>query len=172
MIVGPSGAGKDTLLALTHAQLSHRADIVFVRRVITRAPDANEEHEPIDKRSFEALRAAGDFALAWEAHGLCYGVPKSIEAEIVAGRQVVVNLSRAIVAEARARYPSLVIEITAAEAQLRERLLRRGRESAEDIAMRLKSSRLASASSADIVIVNDGLVEQALRRLVALIGGD
>jgi ribose 1,5-bisphosphokinase PhnN len=39
LIVGPSGAGKDTLLP--RAATAHNADIVFVRRIVTRPPSGS-----------------------------------------------------------------------------------------------------------------------------------
>ena len=170
-IIGPSGAGKDTLLGLASAHLAARRDVIFARRVITRPAEPNEPHEPADEAEFLARCAAGGFALHWAANGLRYGIPVSVEAEIARGRHVVASLSRTVVAEARARYPAFVIEITAPSGLLRERLLRRGREGAGDIKARLARSAAIDAGGADAVIVNDAAAEDAGLRLAALIGG-
>ncbi len=108
-IVGPSGAGKDALIRGLAARLGEADQIVFARRVVTRAADAFEDHETLAEAEFLAARAQGRFALSWSAHGLHYGVPREIEARLAAGLAVVCNLSRAAVAEARRLYrPSLV----------------------------------------------------------------
>lgn len=167
MIVGASGAGKDTLLGFARTRFAHRADIVFARRVITRPADATEAHEPVDAAEFAARRSTGGFALDWQAHGLHYGIPKSIEADIATGKTAVANVSRGIVESARARFPSFVIEIVASPRSLQDRLLRRNRESADGIAARLQ--RDSAIVQPDAVIANDGAVEAAGSRLVALI---
>ena len=73
LVVGPSGAGKDTLIAAGRAALGEDPRFVFPRRVVTRpAVAALEDHESVSPEAFAAARQAGAFALDWEAHGLCY----------------------------------------------------------------------------------------------------
>src|SRR6266511_772466 len=100
-VVGPSGAGKDSLLRYAASQLSGDSRFAFPRRVITRKPaDETERHDSITLEEFaDAVRQAR-FALHWEAHGLHYGIPASIDADLAAGRTVAVNVSRNILAEA------------------------------------------------------------------------
>ena len=167
MIVGASGAGKDTLLDFAKLQLADRFDIVFVRRVITRPVDATEAHETVDEAGFAARKAAGGFALDWQAHDLRYGIPKSIEADIAEGRQVVANVSRSIVEAARRRFPSLVIEVAAGRSMLQSRLLQRNRETEDQIAMRLQRDPVSVQP--DAVVANDGSIEAGGLRLAALI---
>ncbi|MBD0273468.1 MAG: phosphonate metabolism protein/1,5-bisphosphokinase (PRPP-forming) PhnN, partial [Acetobacteraceae bacterium] len=129
-VVGPSGAGKDTLMAGARALIGPRdGRFRFVRRAITRPAEAGgEDHEPLDREAFLRRRDAGGFALWWEAHGLLYGVPRDIETDLAGARCVVANLSRGALAEAASRYPLLVLEITAPPAVLAARLAARGRE--------------------------------------------
>ena len=137
-VVGPSGAGKDTLMEGARAVLAADARFRFVRRCITRPAEAGgEAHEALTREAFAARRAQGGFALWWEAHGLLYGIPRDIEAELAAGRVVVANLSRHALADAAARYPLRVLLITAPVALRAARLAGRGREDAADIAARL-----------------------------------
>ncbi|MCA1777207.1 MAG: phosphonate metabolism protein/1,5-bisphosphokinase (PRPP-forming) PhnN, partial [Loktanella sp.] len=135
-VVGPSGAGKDTLIA---AACRARPALVRARRVITRpAAAGGEDFEGVSAAEFARRRAAGDFAIDWRAHGLCYAIPAVIDADLAAGRDVAFNGSRAALAQAVARYPALrVLLVTAPAGVLARRLAARGREDAGRIAARL-----------------------------------
>ena len=138
LVVGPSGAGKDTLMVGARAALAADGRVRFVRREITRGAEAGgEDHVAVDMATFVRRRAAGAYALSWEAHGLGYGVPADIAEDVRAGRLVVVNGSRGAIGEAAARFPVVVLEVTAPAEVLARRLAARGRETAEDIASRL-----------------------------------
>ncbi len=174
-IVGPSGVGKDTLIAYAKARLGAdaRLPVHFVRRVITRAADGStEDHDSLSPEAFETARAGGAFSLSWDAHGLHYGLPASVDRQIAAGHTVVANLSRAALPALKVRYRHVaVVAITASPETLTRRLMARGRESADDV-----SSRLARASGSDLVlggavttIINDGPIEDAGDALVAAI---
>ncbi len=87
LVIGPSGAGKDTLIAAARDALAGDARFLFPRRHVTRASDS---HEPVEERTREAFareQAAGGFALSWAAHGQLYGVPRDIEAALARARR-------------------------------------------------------------------------------------
>ena len=166
LVVGPSGVGKDTLLAGAKA-----ADpaLHWARRVITRPATAGgEPFEATTDAQFQSRLAAGDFALHWQAHGLSYGVPKSQLAPLDQGRTVLLNGSRGALDQALALYPGLtVIRVSAPSALLADRLMARGRESRADIEARL--SRAAydlPAGLAVVDIVNDASPETGIARLL------
>lgn len=160
-VVGPSGAGKDTLMAVARARIGPDGRFRFVRRSITRPAEAGgEDHEPMGREAFLARRDSGGFALWWEAHGLLYGVPRDVEADLAAGRCAVANLSRGALAEAQARFPLLVLEITAPPEVLAARLAARGREGAADIAARLAREAPLPPSLDARRVVNDGPPEE------------
>jgi ribose 1,5-bisphosphokinase len=150
LIAGPSGAGKDTLIHLARQRLRDEPRFVFVRRVITRPRDGGaEDHEPASVAEFARRHEDGAFALSWEAHGLCYGVPRTIEQDLVDGRVVIVNVSRAIIPEAVHRYPnSQVVIITAPVEMLAARLAERGREPLSQHEARLSRPDLPAGSRA------------------------
>jgi ribulose-bisphosphate carboxylase large chain len=163
LVVGPSGAGKDTLLDAARRRLAGDARIRFARRVITRPAEAGgEEHEAVSDAEFASRR----FALAWDAHGLHYGIPEQAAADVRAGRVVVANVSRTVIAQAAARFPVQVIEVTAAPATLAARLGARGRESAADIAARLARQVPVPPGVPVLRVANDGAVEDGVRRFV------
>ncbi len=161
LVVGPSGAGKDTLLNAARDFLAHDPRFRFVRRVITRPAGAGAEaHEAVTEAAF----AARDFALQWQAHGLRYGIPADAIGD---GFAAVANVSRTVIAEAARRFRVRVIEITASPNVLAARLASRGRETAADIAARLARSVEMSEHMPIETIVNDGSLEDAVVRFVA-----
>ena len=167
-VVGPSGAGKDTLMAGARAALAGDARIRFVRRAITRPAEAGgEDHRALTEAEFAAELAAGGFALHWQAHGLRYGIPRDIEDDLAQGRVVAANLSRSVLAEAGARYPLLVLEITAPLEVLAARLAARGREDAADVAARLAREAAVPPGLALRRVMNDGPVEAGVAAVVA-----
>ena len=68
-VCGPSGAGKDSVIASARQTLGARADIVFARRMITRGTKAGSDHEAVDEAEFSFLRECRGLAWHWEAHG-------------------------------------------------------------------------------------------------------
>ena len=167
-VVGPSGAGKDTLMGAARDRLLGDARFVFARRAITRPAEAGgEDHEALSPAEFAARRDAGGFALWWEAHGLLYGIPRAIEAEMAAGRVVIANLSRGVLADADARYQLRVLRITAPLPVLTARLLARGREKAADIEARLAREVKLPEGLDVVTVMNDGPVQAGVEDVLA-----
>ncbi|MGZ9722690.1 phosphonate metabolism protein/1,5-bisphosphokinase (PRPP-forming) PhnN [Rhizobium miluonense] len=171
LIVGPSGAGKDTLIDLARRELVDNPRIRFVQRTITRPASVGEDHNPMDVASFEQAIGQGAFALHWEAHGLQYGLPIVIDQWLAAGDVVVANGSRAMLHEARYRYPQLtIVNITAPVDILARRLVERGRESIGSVCQRLTRAETHLVDGADVVhIDNSDLPEIAAGKLTALL---
>ncbi|MCB8880556.1 phosphonate metabolism protein/1,5-bisphosphokinase (PRPP-forming) PhnN [Acidisoma cellulosilytica] len=167
LVVGPSGSGKDTLLAGAAAALQDDPRFVFARRTVTREA-ANEDHDTASVPAFLARQAAGDFAITWEAHGLHYGVPAQNLRALADGQTVVINVSRAVIAEVAARFPVAVVEITAPIALRSQRLADRHRETAADIAERLSREVPLQAERLHS-IVNDGSIAEGIGALVRLL---
>jgi ribose 1,5-bisphosphokinase len=161
LVVGPSGAGKDTLLTAAREALRQDARFHFAQRVITRPTDAGgEEHQAITEQEF----AARDFALQWQAHGLRYGIP----ADVIDSRDVVVaNVSRTVVAEAAQRFTVRVIEVTAPPEVLAARLAARGREDEADVAARLARPATLPTHVSIETVVNDGSLSDGVGRFLA-----
>ena len=174
LVVGPSGAGKDTLIRGARAALAGEARFVFPRREITRpADDTHEHHVPVSQAEFDKRRARGTYALSWRAHGLGYGVPREVDDSLTAGHSVVVNVSRGVIGEARARYDNLAILcITVPPGVLRQRLAARGREAEADVAARLSRAAAFEVGGAGVTtLVNDGAPEAMIAKFVRLLRG-
>lgn len=178
-VVGPSGAGKDTLIGHARAALAADRAFLFARRLVTRHANAFEDHDTIDEGAFSAgHEGGGGFALSWRAHGLGYALPAEIGEAAARGTIVVCNLSRGVLAEARRRFPRLaVVEVTAPPEVLAARLSARGREGAAAIAARLaREASMQPRLVADLVIVNDRPLAESggtlVRFLSCLAGGD
>ena len=168
-VVGPSGAGKDTLMAHAAEALQGRDDVVFVRRVITRDASAGgENHHGVSVTEFEALEESGHFAVSWGAHGLFYGIPADTKDAVAAGHLVIANGSRSALPDFKAAYPRLVVvNITARPEVLAARLEARGRESREDILLRLQRSTLTIGDDYDVVTIdNSDALEDSARSLI------
>ena len=170
LVVGPSGAGKDTMIAGARGKFVNAAEFVFPRREITRAPDlGGEDYRAVSRAAFERRRATGDYCLSWQANELAYGIPKTIERDLAAGRVVVINVSRTAVERARALYPGRVriVVVTAPAAVLARRLRRRGREDAADIADRLARAGAYPVAGDDVAtVLTDRPVDQSIADFV------
>ena len=174
-VVGPSGAGKDALLDYARAHLPTEANIRFARRWVTRPAGAGgEAHLPLTQAQFEQKVQQGTFAMHWQAHGNRYGIGTEIRDWLRAGSAVVVSGSREYLPQALADFPDMrVLLVTVNPGVLRERLLRRGRESSAKIEERLyRASQFGVPTHAAVVeIRNDGPLEEGEAAMLhALLG--
>ncbi|MET4426100.1 phosphonate metabolism protein/1,5-bisphosphokinase (PRPP-forming) PhnN [Bradyrhizobium sp. RT3a] len=170
LVVGPSGAGKDTLLRLAQAACVDDHDIVFPRRVVTRESSEAEDNMAMSRDEFRRAREHGDFAVHWEAHGHSYALPLEINDDILAGRAVVANVSRTVIGALRQAYANVVVvAITAPPDVLAQRLAARARHSDGNIADRLARSVDDTSANADVTILNAGSADYHSRQLVRVI---
>ena len=167
-IVGPSGAGKDTLIAHARAALAGDPAFLFVRRMVTRGANAFEDHDTIDEATFAAGHASDGFALSWRAHGLGYALPAATRDAVEAGTVAICNLSRGVLAEARRRFPRVVVVfVTAPPDVIAGRLAARGRESETAIRERLaREAAFCDPIGADLTVMNDRPVEVTSGELI------
>jgi len=173
LVVGPSGVGKDSIIAGAAQRFRDEPRIVFPRRLITRPATAGgEDHIALSPIDFAERRDSGRLLLHWRAHGLDYGLPQALTADLAAGRVVVANVSRSVVAEARRRLaPVVVVAIAASPETLARRLAGRGRETSADIESRLTRTIALPPDQIDVVIDNDGTLDAAVDRFVEVSRG-
>lgn len=169
-VMGPSGAGKDSVLAWVRLH-GVSNDVLCAHRYITRPADAGgENHVALSEEEFRLRAKRGLFALTWQAHGLRYGIGREIQHWLGLGAQVLVNGSRDAYAQARERFPALrPVVITASHETIAARLAARGRESAVEIAERLARRDAYQAPADALIIHNDGSLIDAGARLLKAI---
>lgn len=162
VVVGPSGAGKDSVLSAWRQHLG-TLPVHFARRVVTRPPDRSEPHEAMSEQAFEQALRAGQFATWWSAHGLRYALRWRELAPLADARWVVVNGSRAHLPTLRRQAPALhAVELTAPAELRARRLAVRGREDTRDVAARLQRDPKAEVT---VSIHNDSTLSSAVERL-------
>jgi phosphonate metabolism protein PhnN/1,5-bisphosphokinase (PRPP-forming) len=170
LVVGPRGAGKDTLLDAAREALAGDDRFVLAQRVITRIKKAGgENHVAASDEEFANLTAQGAFMLHWHAHGLSYGIQQTALHALERGQHVIANASRSILDQARTQYvPTRVLLVTVSEPVSRQRLLTRGREQAADIEQRLARASAFAVSGPEVVtILNEGSIEDGTTAFLA-----
>ncbi len=174
LVVGPSGAGKDSLIDGARAILGN--GYTFARRVITRPSGSpGEDHDGVSDMEFTRRQHAGEFLVTWDAHELRYGLPSALTDTLATGTHVIANGSRGVVAELAARLPRFaVVLVTAPPEVLAQRIASRGRESGDQVARRVGRQAAPMPDGVPCITVsNDSTLEVGVTRFVdALRQGD
>jgi len=181
VISGPSGVGKDTVLATLRKRHS-KDDRHFVTTVTTRRPRQRErpgvDYHFLDMARFEQLRDCGAL-LEWaNNHGNWYGTPRDQVMEALAGgRDAICKLDVKGARAIRALAPSAVTIFVKPPSReiLLARLLKRGAETAEEIARRTRDAdnELAMEPLYDHVVVNhEGGVDRTARTIDRIIADE
>lgn len=168
LIAGPSGAGKDTLIGLARARLAPGAKVVFPQRCVTREASAAEDNIVLTPEAFAAGIESGAFLLFWRAHGVEYAIPVTIAEAVARGECVVLNVSRTVIDQARDWFAEVSVVYIDAPVDVRaRRIAYRGRETADEVALRLARAPAAfEPAQADLLINNEGEPGQAAEQLV------
>ena len=180
LAMGPSGAGKDTLLLGARAALSNDPRVHFISRRLTRSADRTTDIEiSVTPEEFARAEAASEHAFSWDAHRTRYAIAHAaLDTALAANGRCLLNVSRTIIDDVRAYAAARGVEvyclyITCSDAALRERLLARGRESASAIDERLARSRAIRPYGAHVLTIpNEGSVEEGVNLVVRTLLGD
>jgi ribose 1,5-bisphosphokinase len=170
-LIGPSGSGKDSVLDAARERLAERG-VRIARRVITRSAEAvGESAEAVSHDEFDRLERSGAFAMSWRANELAYGIPSQIDRWLAAGDDVLVNGSRGYLPAARERYPELLAVLLGVRPEvLRQRLLKRNRETPEQVEARLaRNARFEEALDEVFLLDNSGDLQDSVDKLLRLI---
>lgn len=175
LVTGPSGVGKDSLIAYVKERLKDDHHFIFPRRTVTRTSMAEaEDHDSISPEGFAAARADGAYCLHWEAHSLSYGVPKSAGDAVRQGSIAICNVSRTILPQARDSFPgSICVSVTTNAEALLARVIARGRETESEARQRIARQTPSCPNGMENwEIDNSGLLsvagENLLQRLKSL----
>jgi ribose 1,5-bisphosphokinase len=148
--------------------------VVFAHRYITRPFDAGGENFISLLPSEFALRQSAHlFWLAWQSHGLHYGIGREVLLWLSSGVDVVVNGSRAYLSQVQALATQenvlfIPVWIHCDRDILADRLMRRGRESASDIAERLAAADRYVMPDHAVVIDNSQALASSTAVFLAL----
>ena len=176
VVSGPSGVGKDAMLALVREQ---RPEVFWAITATTRAMRPGEEHGVHHlfhtREEFLELLERGELLEHAEVYGNLYGVPRAPVREALAeGRDAIVRTDVQGAASIRALAPDALLIFVAPPSleELERRLRSRDTESAEETALRVEMSRreMRDAAWFDAVVVNEtGGLEDAAQEVMAVI---
>lgn len=166
-VIGPSGAGKDSLMLAARRALDGEP-IAFAHRYITRPAAAGGENFVALSVAEFAVRAQQDtFWLSWGSHELHYAIGREVLSWLQSGLTVVVNGSRAYLPQAQAVCVQAGVKLVPVWVQcdvtiLAQRLRARGRESEAQIGERLARATEFTAPGDALIIDNSGSLDEAL----------
>jgi phosphonate metabolism protein PhnN/1,5-bisphosphokinase (PRPP-forming) len=169
LMVGPSGAGKDSLIQAAAETLAGNRSYVIARRAITRPADsAREDHEPLSIDEFRRRLERDDFMLSWTVYDTHYGIPRSYDELLATGTHVIANVSRTVVGPAVTDFaPARVIQVTAPREVLEARL--RARADPATVAARLARAVMLPEGIPVTHLLNVGDLSAGAARLVHLL---
>lgn len=178
VVSAPSGAGKTTLIrALLARGGAHAERLAFSVSHTTRRPRPGEvegvAYHFVTRPVFEAMAAEGRF-LEWaRVHDRLYGTSRdAVEAELAAGRDVLLDIDVQGARQVKERFPQAasIFVLPPSFAELRQRLMGRGQDAPEQVATRLRAAleEVRCYETYDYVILNDD-PDRAADELAAII---
>ncbi len=176
IVSAPSGAGKSSLVT---AAIADDPQLILSVSYTTRPPRAGEvngrEYHFVERSTFEAMLARGEFLESAEVHGNRYGTSqKWIENTRAKGLDIMLEIDWQGARQVRKAFPDAVgifiLPPTPVLPELERRLRGRGQDSEEAIQRRLRGARgeISHLGEFDYVIINKEF-EEARRDLAAIV---
>ncbi len=174
IVAAPSGAGKSSIV---NACLARDANISLSISFTSRAPRPGERHHEhfhfVSAGEFERMVAAGDFFEHARVHGDWKGTARqSVEPQLAAGRDVLLEIDWQGAAQVRVQVPEAVsvFILPPSRAALEQRMRARGQDSEAVIAQRLAAAReeMSHYGEFDYVIVNE-VFDTAVAQMCAIL---
>ena len=174
VVSAPSGAGKSTLVQRLVATVP---DLIFSISFTTRKPRPGEldgrDYFFIDDARFDTMIHDGGFVEWVQVYGHRYGTGRDwLEGVLATGRDVLLDIETTGALNLKKAIPDarMIFILPPSTAALEERLRSRGKDSEEQIAIRLQHARheLELYFAYDYLILNDDL-ELAYRQLEGIV---
>lgn len=178
IVSGPSGAGKDAVLAEVRERAGHFGVPVTMT---TRTPRDGEvdgrEYIFVTRDEFERALAAGELLEHAEVYGNLYGVPRSqLRAVLESGRDVIMRVDVQGAATLRGLLPgALFIFIAPPSLDVLEARMRARGDDPATFPPRLEAAarELRAAATFDHTVINDdGNLDAAVERVLAIVAAE
>ncbi|HXF50834.1 MAG TPA: guanylate kinase [Dehalococcoidia bacterium] len=190
VITGPSGVGKDTVVArLTNSELRKRSLVERLRALdlplhvvvtATNRPPRPGERDGVDyiflsDEEFDRKLAEGGFLEHAEVYGQKKGVPRDqVERALAEGKDVLLRVDPQGAATIKRLIPEAVVIfiLPGTMTELEQRIRARGGDTEEDIQRRLQEAarEIGSLAGFDYAVVNEeGKLDQTVSRIAAII---
>lgn len=163
ILSAPSGGGKSSILSEV---LKLNPDVDYSVSYTTRAPRGSEEngihYHFVDEEEFASRKAKGDFLESANVFGKWYGTSISfIQSRLNAGRHVIMDIDvqgAALIEHTSVPYVKIFI-LPPSMQILRNRLIKRGTDSDQEIAKRLRiaSDEVQLIPEYQYLVINDDL---------------
>ena len=181
IISGPSGVGKDTIIDALRLR-DHDPEYHYVVTCTTRGRRPGEvdgvDYHFLDRATFDAQRAAGDFLEAAEVHENWYGTPRGQVREALGdGRDVIlkIDVQGARIVKSKVPGALLIFIVPPSLEDLFQRLRSRATETADELEVRQRNAaiELARQDDYDYVVTNEtGQVERTAARIDEIIAAE
>jgi guanylate kinase len=178
IISGPSGVGKDTIIAALQKR-GHRPDYRYVVTCTTRARRPGEtdgvSYNFVSVAEFLRLRDEDELLEANEVHGHWYGTPRAgVRAALANGQHAIlkIDVQGARVVKGCVPEALLIFVVPPSMDTLVEHLKARRTESAEQLEIRQRNAaiELARMDEYDYVVVNEeGRIDATAERIEEII---
>ncbi len=159
---GPSGTGKGTVCSRLLEREKLNLSVSATTRDMREGEVDGVTYHYVTRDRFESMIARGDMLEYADYNGCYYGTPKkSVTTLLEAGKDILLEIEPQGALQVKKLFPEavLIFLVPPSMAELKQRLLLRGRESEEEISRRIDASQweLRQAAKYNKIIVNNDL---------------